>query len=240
LIGERPFSEMLADNGIATNQSYCVDNLKNAIQSANKLGYPVVLKTAVSGMFHKSEVHGVHLNLNSEDELKGAYEDLEKRLGPEVLISPMIDNEGVEMILGMTTDPQFGPMIALGFGGVYAEVLKDVVTLMPPFSAQIAEQALSELKMKSLLDGYRGKEAVNVGSFCEMASQFSLFAIAMQNHICEIENCDAISQKDPTFTASLPRYPSSRDFIFNSDKACSAICALNGGINVTTSLSTSA
>jgi hypothetical protein len=178
---------MLADNGIATNQSYCVDNLKNAIQSANKLGYPVVLKTAVSGISHKSEVHGVHLNLNSEDELRGAYEDLEKRLGPKVLISPMIDNEGVEMILGMTTDPQFGPMIALGFGGVYAEVLKDVVTLMPPFSAQIAEQALSELKMKSLLDGYRGKEAVNVGSFCEMASQFSLFAIAMQNHICEID-----------------------------------------------------
>ena len=196
LIGEHEALEMLADNGIATNQSYCVDNLKNAIQSANKLGYPVVLKTAVSGISHKSEVHGVHLNLNSEDELRGAYEDLEKRLGPKVLISPMIDNEGVEMILGMTTDPQFGPMIALGFGGVYAEVLKDVVTLMPPFSAQIAEQALSELKMKSLLDGYRGKEAVNVESFCEMASQFSLFAIAMQNQICEIDVNPIILGKD--------------------------------------------
>ena len=187
LIGEHEALGMLSDSGIAANQSYGVDNLDEATESAKKLGYPVVLKTAVSGISHKSEVHGVHLNLNSEDELRGAYEDLEKRLGPKVLISPMIDNEGVEMILGMTTDPQFGPMIALGFGGVYAEVLKDVVTLMPPFSAQIAEQALSELKMKSLLDGYRGKEAVNVRSFCEMASQFSLFAIAMQNHICEID-----------------------------------------------------
>jgi acetyltransferase len=67
---------------------------------------------------------------------------------------------------------------------------------MPPFSAQIAEQALSELKMKSLLDGYRGKEAVNVGLFCEMASQFSLFAIAMQNQICEIDVNPIILGKD--------------------------------------------
>ena len=187
LIGEHEALEMLSDNGIAANQSYGVDNLDEATESAKKLGYPVVLKTAVSGISHKSEVHGVHLNLTSEDELRGAYEDLEKRLGSKALISPMIDNEGVEMILGMITDPQFGPMITLGFGGVYAEALKDVATLMPPFSAETAEQALSELKMESLLYGYRGSEALDVESYCKMASKFSLFALAMRNHICEID-----------------------------------------------------
>ena len=196
LIGENEALEMLSDNGIAVNQSYGVDNLDEVIESAKKLGYPVVLKTAVPGISHKSEVHGVYLNLNSDKELTDAYKDLDKRLGPEALLSKMIDEEGVEMILGMTTDPQFGPMITLGFGGVYAEALKDVVTLMPPFNAETAKQALSELKMHSLLSGYRGSEAVDVESYCKMASKFSLFALAMRNHICEIDVNPIILGKD--------------------------------------------
>ena len=187
LIGEHEALEMLSDSGIAANQSYGVDNLDDVIESAKKLGYPVVLKTAVPGISHKSEIHGVHLNLNSDEELRSAYKDLNKRLGPEALLSKMIDEEGVEMILGMTTDLQFGPMITLGFGGVYAEILKDVVTLMPPFSAETAKQALSELKMQPLLYGFRGSKAVDVESYCKMASKFSLFAVAMRNHICEID-----------------------------------------------------
>jgi len=196
LIGEHEALEMLSDSGIAANQSYGVDNLDDVIESAKKLSYPVVLKTAVPGISHKSEIHGVHLNLNSDEELRSAYKDLNKRLGPEALLSKMIDEEGVEMILGMTTDPQFGPMIALGFGGVYAEILKDVVTLMPPFSAETAKQALSELKMQPLLYGYRGSKAVDVESYCKMASKFSLFAVAMRNHICEIDVNPIILGKD--------------------------------------------
>jgi len=196
LIGENEALEMLSDNGIAVNQSYGVDNLDEVIESAKKLGYPVVLKTAVPGISHKSEVRGVYLNLNSDKELTDAYKDLDKRLGPEALLSKMIDEEGVEMILGMTTDPQFGPMITLGFGGVYAEALKDVVTLMPPFNAETAKQALSELKMQSLLSGYRGSEAADVESYCKMASKFSLFALAMRNHICEIDVNPIILGKD--------------------------------------------
>lgn len=196
LIGENEALEMLSDNGIVVNQSYGVDNLDEVIESAKKLGYPVVLKTAVPGISHKSEVHGVYLNLNSDKELTDAYKDLDKRLGPEALLSKMIDEEGVEMILGMTTDPQFGPMITLGFGGVYAEALKDVVTLMPPFNAETAKQALSELKMQSLLSGYRGSEAADVESYCKMASKFSLFALAMRNHICEIDVNPIILGKD--------------------------------------------
>jgi acyl-CoA synthetase (NDP forming) len=196
LIGEHEALGMLSDSGIAANQSYYVDNLDDVIESAKKLGYPVVLKTAVPGISHKSEIHGVHLNLNSDEELRSAYKDLNKRLGPETLLSKMIDEEGVEMILGMITDPQFGPMITLGFGGVYAEILKDVVTLMPPFSAETAKQALSELKMQPLLYGFRGSKAVDVESYCKMASKFSLFAVAMRNHICEIDVNPIILGKD--------------------------------------------
>ena len=196
LIGECDSLEMLSEIGIETNQSYGVDNLDEVIESAKKLGYPVALKTAVPGISHKSEVHGVYLNLKSDKELTDAYKDLDKRLGPEALLSKMIDEEGVEMILGMTTDPQFGPMITLGFGGVYAEALKDVITLMPPFNAETAKQALSELKMQSLLFGYRGSEPADVESYCKMASKFSLFALAMRNHICEIDVNPIILGKD--------------------------------------------
>ena len=196
LIGEHEALGMLSDSGIAANQSYYVDNLDDVIESAKKLGYPVVLKTAVPGISHKSEIHGVHLNLNSDEELRSAYKDLNKRLGPEALLSKMINEEGVEMILGMITDPQFGPMITLGFGGVYAEILKDVVTLMPPFSAETAKQALSALKMQPLLYGFRGSKAVDVESYCKMASKFSLFAVAMRNHICEIDVNPIILGKD--------------------------------------------
>ena len=196
LIGEHEALGMLSDSGIAANQSYYADNLDDVIESAKKLGYPVVLKTAVPGISHKSEIHGVHLNLNSDEELRSAYKDLNKRLGPEALLSKMINEEGVEMILGMITDPQFGPMITLGFGGVYAEILKDVVTLMPPFSAETAKQALSALKMQPLLYGFRGSKAVDVESYCKMASKFSLFAVAMRNHICEIDVNPIILGKD--------------------------------------------
>ena len=196
LIGEHEALGMLSDSGIAANQSYYADNLDDVIESAKKLGYPVVLKTAVPGISHKSEIHGVHLNLNSDEELRSAYKDLNKRLGPEALLSKMINEEGVEMILGMITDPQFGPMITLGFGGVYAEILKDVVTLMPPFSAETAKQALSALIMQPLLYGFRGSKAVDVESYCKMASKFSLFAVAMRNHICEIDVNPIILGKD--------------------------------------------
>ena len=83
LIGEHEALGMLSDSGIAANQSYGVDNLDDVIESAKKLGYPVVLKTAVPGISHKSEIHGVHLNLNSDEELRSAYKDLNKRLIPE-------------------------------------------------------------------------------------------------------------------------------------------------------------
>ena len=71
-----------------------------------------------------------------------------------------------------------------------------MATLMPPFSAETAEQALSELKMESLLYGYRGSEALDVESYCKMASKFSLFALAMRNHICEIDVNPIILGKD--------------------------------------------
>ena len=195
-IGEQQAMNMLADCGIETNRSYLVETLDEAMKQAEDMGFPVVLKTAVPGISHKSEVNGVFLNLKTKEQLQVAFNDLQQRLGSEILITSMIEDKGVEMILGMTTDPQLGPMVTVGFGGYYAEALKEVKTLMPPFTSTAVKQALSELKLKVLLDDYRGKDKVDIQAYCDMASRFSNFVIAMQNHICEIDINPIILGKD--------------------------------------------
>ncbi|GIS86225.1 MAG: hypothetical protein CM1200mP17_07930 [Woeseia sp.] len=99
----------------------------------------------------------------------------------------MIQSEGIEMIVGMTTDQQLGPMVTIGFGGYYAEALNDTVTMMPPFSKQAAKEALKSLKMKSLFEGYRGSKPVDLDAFAEFASRFSMIALELSNQICEID-----------------------------------------------------
>jgi hypothetical protein len=108
----------------------------------------------------------------------------------------MIESDGVEMILGMTTDKQLGPMVTIGFGGYYAEALNDAVTLMPPFSNNKAKQAIESLKMKTLLEGYRGSDPVDIDEFAQMASKFSLIAVELQEQICEIDINPVILGKD--------------------------------------------
>ena len=84
------------------------------------------------------------------------------------------------MIIGMTTDEQLGPMVTIGFGGYYAEAMNDAVTLMPPFSNEAVKQALGSLKMKTLLDGYRGSEPADLDAFADFASRFSVIALEVE------------------------------------------------------------
>ena len=151
------------------------------------MGFPLVLKTAVEDVYHKSELSGVYLNIDSEEKLRSAYNELQKNLPGDALLARMIESEGVEMIIGMTTDEQLGPMVTIGFGGYYAEAMNDAVTLMPPFSKEAVKQALGSLKMKTLLDGYRGSEPADLDAFADFASRFSVIALELSNQICEID-----------------------------------------------------
>lgn len=148
--------------------------------------YPVVLKTAVPGIAHKSHVGGVVLNIKSEDQLRAAYRDMADRLGPDALIAPMA-GEGVEMLLGARTDPQFGPVVLVGFGGVHAETLRDVTFALPPFTAAHARHCVDRLQLRSMLDGQRGRPPADVDAFCDAAARFAAMVHDLKDEIREID-----------------------------------------------------
>jgi acyl-CoA synthetase (NDP forming) len=154
---------------------------------ADGLQFPVVLKTAQVGIAHKSDVGGVVLNIDDYAALEIACVDMAVRLGPRMMVAPMVSGEGVEMILGIARDSQFGPTVVIGFGGIYAELIHDTIVLAPPFGVAQARGALDQLKMRSLLDAVRGREALAIEAFCEMASRLSLLALALADCVVDID-----------------------------------------------------
>ena len=151
-----------------------------------KTGYPVVLKTAVEGIAHMTESDGVVLDIADEDKLLRAYRDISARLGADAIVAPMAAS-GVEMILGARRDPQFGPLIIVGMGGVLAETVKDVRFALPPFDAAWARRLVDRLRFRAVLDGVRGAEAVDVDGFCELAARFSVMVDALGDSLLEID-----------------------------------------------------
>lgn len=148
--------------------------------------FPVVLKTAVPGITHKTDRQGVIPGIETAEELAEAYAGLAARLGPRALVAPMVD-KGIEMILGARRDPQFGPVILLGFGGIHAEVQKDVVFALPPFDTADARRKTDRLRMRPLLDGKRGNTACDVESYCEAAARFSAMVHALGDCLQEVD-----------------------------------------------------
>ncbi|MBT5542700.1 MAG: hypothetical protein HOH08_05775 [Gammaproteobacteria bacterium] len=194
--GEADALKMFSEFGIKANESTIVTNKGDLSEISSKMIFPLVLKTAVKDVFHKSELNAVYLNIESQEVLLESYKELQTNLPGDSLVAPMIESNGIEMILGMTTDQQLGPMVTIGFGGYYAEALKDVVTLMPPFSKETAKKAILSLKMNPLLNGYRGSEAVDIDAFSELASRFSVIAVEFKEQIREIDLNPIILSKD--------------------------------------------
>ena len=186
-VSEADALNMFFDLGLNANQSKIINNEEELLSEAKSMDFPLVLKTAVEDVYHKSELNGVYLDIDSEEKLRLSYEQLQEQHPGKALLARMIQSEGIEMIVGMTTDQQLGPMVTIGFGGYYAEALNDTVTMMPPFSKQAAKEALKSLKMKSLFEGYRGSKPVDLDAFAEFASRFSMIALELSNQICEID-----------------------------------------------------
>jgi len=178
---------LLRDFGFPVNPAWLADTESAVIAAATKSGYPVVLKTAEAGILHKTDCAGVKLGIENEEQLKAAYGDLLARLGPRVTVSPMLNVSGVEMVLGLVRDQQFGPLVMLGFGGVNVETIRDVAYALPPFDQATALRLLDSLRLRPLLDGLRNRPAVDVEAFCLAAERFSIMAAALANEISEID-----------------------------------------------------
>lgn len=194
-LDEAESSSLLRDFNINVNSAAIAESESALLEATADLEFPLVLKTAMPGIAHKSDRAGVALNLRNQAQLLAAYRDLDARLGPRVLVAPMVA-AGVEMILGARQDPQFGPVVMLGFGGIHAELHKDVIFALPPFDASRARKLLDRLNSRPLLDGLRGMQASNIDAFCELAANFSAMVHALRDNLAEIDINPVIAGSD--------------------------------------------
>lgn len=167
---------MLADFGLPASAGRIVESEAAALAAAHEFGYPVALKTAVSGIEHKSDCDAVRLGMADDASLGAAWRDFSARIGPRALVAPMVQGPGVELLLGMILDPQFGPVVLIGAGGVHVEALDDAVYALPPFDAAEARRLLGRLCIAPLLASRRHRRPLAIDAFCEAAARFSALA----------------------------------------------------------------
>jgi succinyl-CoA synthetase beta subunit len=186
-LDEAESAALLSDFGLPMNAIHVVEDEAAARAAAQACGYPVVLKTAQPGIAHKTECDGVNLSIESEQSLTMAYRKMSARLGPRALVAPMITEKGVEMMLGLIRDEQFGPLVMLGFGGVTVETIKDVAYALPPFDAQTARRLVDTLRLRALLDAQRQRGPLSLDAFCAAAARLSVMATSLGDVIEEID-----------------------------------------------------
>jgi len=168
-IGDAEAWNILKAYGLKIPKSSLAKNADEAVELAAEIGYPVVMKIASPDILHKTDVGGVKVGLESADQVRDAYDLMiyrTERFLPEAQIwgcqvQEMAPPGGLEVLIGMNRDPQFGPLVTFGLGGIYVEVLKDVTFRVAPFTRLDAQAMLSEIRSKALLDGVRGKPAVD-------------------------------------------------------------------------------
>ena len=172
--------EILSAYGFPLPKSILAKTEDEAVEAANKIGYPTVMKIASPQIVHKSDAGGVKVNLSSDKEVRDAFKvivDNAKKYDSKaeikgVLIVEMVKG-GKEMIIGSKLEPGFGPVVMLGMGGIYVEILKDVTFRLAPFTDQEANDMISSIKTKKLLDGVRGEKPSDVEKLSECIQRLS-------------------------------------------------------------------
>jgi acetate---CoA ligase (ADP-forming) len=178
--------DLLADYGIPVAQSIAVASAVDALAAAERIGYPVVLKTDEPAIAHKSDAGGVRLGLTGPAELASAYDDVAGRLGPRVSVSTMVA-PGVELALGVVRDVQLGPLVLVAAGGVLVEVLADRVLAVPPLDRARAGALVDRLRVRPLLDGFRGAAAVDLAPVLDAIVALSVLACQLGDDVAAID-----------------------------------------------------
>jgi acetyltransferase len=168
-IGEVKGKEILRAYNFNVPDGQLATTSDEAVEIATRIGYPVAMKISSPDILHKSDMGGVKLNLTNADQVRDAYDLMMLRIHQKV---PNARLEGIyveklcsrarEVIIGMTRDPQFGPMLMFGLGGIFVEVMKDVTFHLAPITADEAMQMLVRTRSYTLLKGVRGQAGVNI------------------------------------------------------------------------------
>jgi acyl-CoA synthetase (NDP forming) len=163
------------DYGIPVTRSELAENEEEALKLAEKIGFPVVLKIVSPDIIHKSDVGGVIVNLKNAKEVGNAYKQIlsnVKKHDANAKITGMLVQEmapaSTEVIVGSIKDPQFGPALMFGLGGVFVEVLKDVTFRIAPVTEEEAREMIEEVKAYPLLKGYRGSPPADINAIVQI------------------------------------------------------------------------
>ena len=167
---------LLKEIGIPIPQQELATSKEETVSIAKRIGFPVVLKLMAEDIVHKSDSGAVKLNIKNEEETTKAYDELMKipsQSEKSISVQKMADEPITELIIGMTTDAQFGPALMFGIGGILVELLEDVSFRIAPITEYDAREQIHEIKGFPILDGYRGKPKADIDAIVNVLLKIS-------------------------------------------------------------------
>ncbi len=186
--------QVLAAAGIAGTREELVTNEQTAVSSAQKLGYPVVLKISSPDVLHKTDAGGVKVGLSDDEAVREGYREIMNAINENhpdakihgVLVQEMVEG-GIETILGVADRPPFGPVMAFGLGGVFVELMKDITLRLAPIDENGAADMVNEIRGSKLLDGYRGQPGTDREQLAKTIARLSELAVKFHADIEELD-----------------------------------------------------
>ncbi len=177
ILTEMDAKDILRRAGLPVPEAYLVNSEQQAVESSELLGYPIALKVHSSAISHKSDVGGVKLNLADSISVTKAFREIIsscREIDPtaQVLVQKMFP-PGIEAIIGISRDAQFGPVVMFGLGGVFTELFQDVIFRLIPINLEQAHDMVTSIRGSVLLKGYRGKPGGDIDCLAKMILQVS-------------------------------------------------------------------
>ena len=180
MLNEFEAKQLLASYGLPVVETRTAQDEKEALAAAAELGFPVVLKLLSSTITHKTDVDGVRLRLQDEEQVRQAFRSIRDSVAEKagaqhfqgVTVQPMVGRDGYELILGSSIDAQFGPVILFGSGGVMVEVYRDYALALPPLNTTLAQRLMEQTRIFKALKGVRGRKPVNLTDLEELLVRF--------------------------------------------------------------------
>jgi acetyltransferase len=185
LLTEYEAKELLSAYGIPTVETRVARDVEAAVEAAEAIGYPVVVKLDSETITHKTDVGGVRLNLRGPEEVRRAFEEMQERIEAEyspedfggVTVQPMVSLDGYEIIVGSSIDPQFGPVLLFGSGGQLVEVYRDRALALPPLTTTLARRLMEGTRISTALKGVRGRGPVDTDALEKLLVRFSQLVV---------------------------------------------------------------
>ncbi|MBE0523357.1 MAG: acetate--CoA ligase family protein [Methanosarcinales archaeon] len=178
--GKHDVWELLKEYQIPVLPIVKASSLEEVIEVSNSMGYPVVMKISSPDISHKSDVGGIILDINSEEEVKNAYHNMMDTVNQKVpdaridgVMLQKMAEPGIEVIIGVKLDPQFGHVIMFGLGGIFVEIYRDVSFRVTPINSEMARDMILEIKSSPILMGARGRPAADINAIINVIIKLS-------------------------------------------------------------------